>query len=100
MEMMDTVLMIVVYAAIFFGLPALAAAHKNRNPWFWGSCFFIVSLTAWYFYRYSDWALVAWFAVLMFFLFLPFICPKCSRRLSYREWKERQCPDCGSLNSE
>jgi peptidoglycan/LPS O-acetylase OafA/YrhL len=31
------------------------------------------------------------------FGFTPHYCPKCHKRLSGREWKDRSCPRCGSL---
>jgi len=99
MDMMDTILITAICALILFGLPALAAAYKNRNPWVWGSAF--TALAAFMFFLplgdLADWAILVWFVSLLILALLPFICPKCNGKLTYREWKERRCPECGSL---
>jgi len=99
MDMMDTILIAAIYALILFGLPALAAAYKNRNPWVWGSVFTALAVFM-FFLKLGDWAILAWFVSLLVLTLFPFVCPKCNGKLTYHEWKERQCPECGSLKDE
>ncbi len=64
-------------AALIIGL---LAARKNRSGWAWGLI--------------GGLALLPGLLVLMF---MPYLCPKCRKSLSNKEWKGRTCPRCGSI---
>jgi hypothetical protein len=72
----------VVVWAVSAAITGALAARKNRSALAWavggalcpGTAFLVV-------------------------LFMPYLCPKCQRPVSYDEWKQKECPRCGGIRS-
>jgi hypothetical protein len=59
----------------------LLAARKNRNPWAWGLIGGLSSIVG-----------------LIILAFMPYLCPKCEKPITNKEWKNRSCPRCGDIS--
>ena len=77
----------VIAYAISYGLSALVlgwlATRKNRDGWTWGLIGGFFCLPC-----------------LIALACLPYLCPKCKRPLTNREWERRECPTCGGPSAE
>ena len=102
-----------IIGAIFFRL----AERKNRKGLIWGGLTF-GSLTAFLFILMAIpsmtltpttkiIALVGGYGSLALFIisaitlaFLPFLCPECKKKLTRKQWRKKECPQCRKFEKE
>jgi len=102
-----------IIGAIFFRL----AERKNRKGFLWGGLTF-GSLTAFLFILMAIpsmtltpttkiIALAGGYGSLALFIisaialaFLPFLCPECKTKLTRKQWREKECPQCRKFEKE
>jgi biotin transporter BioY len=77
---MEQLLVFLISYAIAAVIIGTLAARKNRNGWAWGLIGGIFLVPG-----------------LLVIMFMPFLCPKCQRSLSNKQWKDRTCPTCGQI---
>lgn len=68
-----------IYWAVFGLIIGLWAKWKNRNGILWailGGPFMVLGI--------------------LIIIFMPFLCPKCRKKVKRKQWKKNICPDCGS----